>query len=38
LDQYQRMMNMFFRIYTGQPTPRGKHPEGEKGSDVNREE
>ncbi len=38
LDQYQRMMDTFFRIYTGQPTPREKHPEGEKGSDVNREE
>jgi PadR family transcriptional regulator PadR len=38
LDQYQRMMDTFFRIYTGQPTPREKRPEGEKGSDVNREE
>jgi len=38
LDQYQRMMDTFFRIYTGQPTSREKHPEGEKGSDVNREE
>ena len=38
LDQYQRMMDTFFRIYTGQPTPREKHPEGEKGSDVNSEE
>jgi len=38
LDQYQRMMDTFFRIYTGQPTQREKHPEGEKGSDVNREE
>jgi PadR family transcriptional regulator, regulatory protein PadR len=24
LDQYQRMMNTFFRLYTGQPTPREK--------------
>ncbi len=31
LDQYQRMMDTFFNIYTGQPTPREKHPEGEKG-------
>ena len=38
LDQYQRMMDTFFRIYTGQPTPREKRPEEEKGSDVNREE
>jgi len=38
LDQYQRMMDTFFRLYTGQPTSRGKHPEGKKGSDVNREE
>ena len=38
LDQYQRMMDTFFRIYTGQPTPREKRPKGEKGSDVNREE
>ncbi len=38
LDQYQRMMDTFFRIYTGQPTPREKHPEGEKGSGVNKEE
>jgi len=38
LDQYQRMMNTFFRIYTGQPTPREKHPEGEKGSGLNKEE
>ncbi len=30
LDQYQRMMDTFFRIYTGQSTPREKHPEGEK--------
>jgi PadR family transcriptional regulator len=38
LDQYQRMMDTFFRIYTGQPTSREKHPEGEKGSGVNKEE
>ncbi len=38
LNQYQRMMETFFRIYTGQPTPREKHSEGEKGSGVNREE
>jgi len=38
LHQYQRMMDTFFRIYTGQPTSREKHPEGEKGSGVNREE
>jgi PadR family transcriptional regulator len=25
LDQYQRMMDTFFRLYTGQPTPRDKH-------------
>ena len=24
LDHYQRMMETFFRLYTGQPTPRGK--------------
>ena len=24
LDQYQRMMDTFFRLYTGQPTPRDK--------------
>lgn len=24
LDQYQRMMDTFFRIYTGQPTSKGK--------------
>jgi PadR family transcriptional regulator PadR len=24
LDQYQRMMDTFFRLYTGQPTPREK--------------
>ncbi len=38
LDQYQRMMDTFFRIYTGQSTPREKHTEGEKGSGVNGEE
>ena len=38
LNQYQRMMDTFFHIYTGQPTPREKHIEGEKGSDVNSEE
>jgi len=38
LDQYQRMMETFFRIYTGQPTPREKHTEEEKGSGLNREE
>ena len=38
LDQYQRMMNTFFRIYTGQPSPREKHTASEKGSDVNKEE
>ena len=38
LDQYQRMMDTFFRIYTGQPTSRGKPLEGEKGSDVNKDE
>jgi PadR family transcriptional regulator len=25
LDQYQRMMDTFFRLYTGQHTPRDKH-------------
>jgi len=29
LDQYQRMMETFFRLYTGQPTSREKHSEGE---------
>jgi len=24
LDQYQRMMDTFFRLYTGQPSPREK--------------
>ena len=38
LDQYQRMMDTFFRIYTGQPTSRGNPPEGEKGSGVNKDE
>ncbi len=38
LDQYQRMMDTFFRLYTGQPTHRGKPSEGEKGPEVNREE
>src|SRR5437588_12891587 len=38
LDQYQRMMDTFFRIYTGQSTSRGTHPESEKGSGENREE
>ena len=38
LDHYQRMMDTFFRLYTGQLTPREKHTEGEKGSAVNREE
>jgi PadR family transcriptional regulator, regulatory protein PadR len=38
LDHYQRMMDTFFRIYTGQPTSREKHPKGEKGSSVNKEE
>ena len=38
LNQYQRMMETFFRLYTGQPTPREKHSEGETGSSVNREE
>ena len=38
LDQYQRMMETFFRIYTGQPTSRGRHPESEKGSGGNKEE
>jgi len=28
LDQYQRMMDTFFRLYTGQPTHRGKPSEG----------
>ncbi len=37
LDQYQRMMDTFFRIYTGQ-TSRGTPPEGEKGSGVNKDE
>ena len=32
LDQYQRMMDTFFRLYTGQLTPR------EKGSAVTRED
>ena len=31
LDQYQRMMDTFFRLYTGQPTHRGKPSEGENG-------
>ena len=30
LDQYQRMMDTFFRLYTGQPTHRGKPSEAEK--------
>ncbi len=34
----QRMMETFFRLYTGQPTPREKHSEGEKGPGVTREE
>lgn len=38
LNHYQRMMETFFRIYTGQPTPREKHFEGEKGSGKNRDE
>ncbi len=38
LDQYQRMMETFFRIYTGQSTPREKHIGGEKGPGVDREE
>jgi PadR family transcriptional regulator len=38
LDQYQRMMDTFFRLYTGQPTHRRKHSEGEKGPGVNTEE
>ncbi len=38
LDQYQRMMDTFFRLYTGQPTPKGKHSERDEGSGVNREE
>jgi len=38
LDQYQGMMDTFFRIYTGQPTSREKHLEGEIGSSVNKEE
>lgn len=38
LDQYQRMMDTFFRLYTGQPTHRGKHSEGEKGPEGNSEE
>jgi PadR family transcriptional regulator, regulatory protein PadR len=38
LDQYQRMMDTFFRIYTGQSTSRGKLPESETGSGENREE
>jgi PadR family transcriptional regulator len=38
LDQYQGMMETFFRIYTGQPAPREKRSEGEKEPDVNREE
>jgi PadR family transcriptional regulator, regulatory protein PadR len=37
LDQYQRMMDTFFGIYTDQPTPREKHSESEKGSGVTRE-
>src|SRR6266568_4970385 len=32
----QRMMETFFRLYTGQPTPREKHSEGEKGPGVTR--
>jgi PadR family transcriptional regulator PadR len=38
LNHYQRMMETFFRLYTGQPTPREKHSEGDKGSGVKREE
>ena len=38
LDQSQRMMDTFLRIYTGQPTPRGKYSEGEKGPGVTSEE
>jgi len=30
LDQYQRMMDTFFRLYTGQSTHRGKPSEAEK--------
>ena len=36
LDQYQRMMETFFRIYTGQPSPREKHPKVKR-SGANRE-
>jgi PadR family transcriptional regulator PadR len=28
LDQYQRMMDTFFRLYTGQPSPREKKDQG----------
>jgi PadR family transcriptional regulator len=38
LNHYQRMMETFFRLYTGQPTPREKHSEGDKGSGVKRVE
>ena len=38
LDQYQRMMETFFRIYTGQPAPREKRSEGEKAPGVHSEE
>jgi len=34
LEQYQRMMETFFRISTGQPAPRETHSESEKGSVV----
>ena len=38
LDQYQRMMETFFRIYTGQSAPREKRSDGEKEPDVHSEE
>lgn len=38
LYQYQRMMDTFFHIYTGQSTPGEKYPEGEKESSVGSEE
>jgi PadR family transcriptional regulator PadR len=38
LDQYQRMMDTFFRIYTAQSTPREIHTQGEDGLAVNLED
>ena len=38
LDQYQGMMETFFRIYAVQPAPRENRSQGEKEPGVNREE